>query len=246
MANERLSQMIQDHRDFFLPLACLDPTAAYWQEDLVRCIHELGMVGARLFPTYHHYFLDDEPVVEFASELCRLDLPVFISLMVEEDRFAHPAVKTLPLSRSEPAALEPESGIGRIHVATRVKESPIPSLMNLLSKAPRTTFVILMAHADQALPVLCQQDLASDRIFFDISRMDKPTLGLDDLVQKAGSKQLVLGTNTPFLYPEGALMNLAYREFSDGSEAIVQDILSRNFSASDILSAAVRKLERIS
>ena len=58
--NRRLADLVTDHRDFFAPLACIDPTAPYWQEDLETSIDELGMSGIRIYPVYHHFDLDDE------------------------------------------------------------------------------------------------------------------------------------------------------------------------------------------
>ena len=240
--NERLAQLVEKERDFFLPVACLDPTATFWPEDLERSVSDLGMVGVRLYPTYHHYYLDDEPVMALARAVGERGLPLFVTMMVEEDRFAHPAVRELSLRRKEAATAPPPAPTGMMVVEGTLRENPIPPLATLLRRAPETTVVVTMAGVEEAFSILRDRSLSAGRVYFDVSRMDKPTVGLDRLVEAVGAEQLVLGTHAPFQYPAGAVMNLAYRSFGDPVGQLVMD---QNYEVSPVLSAAVRKLRRM-
>jgi predicted TIM-barrel fold metal-dependent hydrolase len=235
-ANEALAELIARERDFFVPLACVDPSANYAAADLRHAVNDLGFAGVRLYPTYHHYFLDDEGAIDLARAAADFGVPVFVTLMIEEDRFAHPAVRTYPLVRPNPGAPKRERTV--MHIASGVEERPIPPLIELLRRAPETTFVVSEATVDEAYAVLRRSELGPERIFFDTGRMDRPTVGLDCLVEQVGHQQLVLGTNAPFFYPEGALMGLMYRRFD---EQVSLDILAHNYAASAVLARTVAK-----
>ncbi|MCC7353604.1 MAG: amidohydrolase family protein [Anaerolineae bacterium] len=236
VGNERLARLVEKDREFFLPVACLDPTATFWPEDLERSVAGLGMVGVRLYPTYHHYYLDDEPVIALARKVGRRGLPLFVTLMMEEDRFAHPAVREIPLRRKQAVTATTPPAPGAMVVDGSLKENPIPPLAALLRAAPETTVVVTMAAVEEAFSILRDRSLSAGRVYFDVSRMDKPTVGLDRLVGAVGAEHLVLGTHAPFQYPTGAVMNLAYRSFGD---EVGQRILARNYQASSVLNAVI-------
>jgi predicted TIM-barrel fold metal-dependent hydrolase len=236
VGNDLLARLVEPHRDYFVPLACIDPSAAYASEDLNRCVAALSMAGVRLFPTYHHYCLDDVRVVELARELGLRGLPAFVTLMMEEDRFAHPAVREKLLAGGPPGDAAPRTEAEAIYMPSGLGEEPLPPLIELIAQAPDTTFVISMAQVEHAHALLNVSGLCDNRVFFDIGRMDKPTLGLDQLVAAHGAEQLVFGSHAPFHYPQGSVLNLAYRSFSaDVSRAILSD----NYLRSPVLRAAV-------
>lgn len=213
-ANRRLSELVAEDRDFFLPLGCVDPTAIYWMEDLDTCTGELGMTGVKLYPGYHHYSLDEQCVTDLCDYAGESGFPVFISMMAEEDRFAHPAVK-----------------------------SAIPAtdaLFALLAKASNTTFVVNMLGAGGLSRRLSDLEDGERRIFFDTTRMDKDTLSLDELVAESGSEWFVVGSHAPFFYPEGAIFNLGFRTIT--REAI-GEILKENQQTNAVLREAIAKLE---
>jgi uncharacterized protein len=231
-ANDQLADMVHAHRDFFRPLACIDPTASYAEEELTRCIDALDMRGVRLFPTYHHYRLDNPRVATLAHEAGRRRIPVFVTLMMEEDRFAHPAVAEMPLDKAELRDMT------AVHLAPGLGSSLLRPLAALIASAPDSTFVVGMASVDQAHALLSLPMMCDGRVFFDIARMDRPTTGLDMLIGKHGAASLVFGSHAPFLYPEATLLNLAYRTFSGEHR---QAILAANWTVNDVLQAVTSR-----
>jgi predicted TIM-barrel fold metal-dependent hydrolase len=216
--NKRLADIVAKQLDFFIPLACIDPTAVYCKEDVDECLDGLGMAGIKLYPQYHHYALDDPRVVALSKYMAEKKRPVFITMLIEEDRFAHPAIK--------------------------VAAPQIDELTELVSGADETTFVINMARTGGMKKILKDREFGRGRIFFDTAKMDQQTIDLDGLVSSFGPERFVMGTNAPFFYPEGAVMNLAFRTIDQDA---VKAILQNNYASSPVLKRIVgteRKQEK--
>jgi predicted TIM-barrel fold metal-dependent hydrolase len=214
-ANEKLAKLAANHRGFFLLLACIDPTASYWKEDVDMCLTRLGMAGVRLYPQYHHYALDDARTVDLCRYLGGRKAPVFITMLAEEDRFAHPAV--------------------------RPADPKLDELTRLIAEADGTTFVVNMAGGAGLEKALAGRKLGEGRVFFDTGRMDKDTLRLDELIAAIGHGSFVFGSHAPFFYPVGSILNLAFRTLpKDTAEAILQT----NFRSNPDLKRIIGKLKK--
>jgi len=204
-ANERLVGAIDGHRDRLWPIGTLDPTVPTWREDLADGLGRLDLAGFRLHPTYHGYSLDAPDILDLAVLLADAGRPLFVALLVDEERFQHPAI--------------------------RVPDVPIAEIVRLIRQAPATTIVLNSLKAEHALSLL-EAGLPLDRVYLDINHMDVPFDGLQVLVKTIGVNRLIFGSQMPFLYPEAALMVV---EHSGLSEAEIEAILEHNWKASPVL-----------
>lgn len=88
-ANEELAQQIDAHRDRLIPIATLNPEYIRWQDDLKRCVEQLGFRGLRLFPLYHRYEMHAGTGLELLNAAAELNLPVQIPIRVVDPRQMH-------------------------------------------------------------------------------------------------------------------------------------------------------------
>lgn len=204
-ANEQLAQLLEGERDRLWPVGMLDPTLPTWRKDLQQGIEQWHFAGFRLHPNYGGYSLDDAAVIECAHALAEAQLPLFIALHVDEERFQHPAMRVPPVSLAEIEAL--------------------------IKAAPQTTVVLNNLRVDSAQTLL-QSGVPLENLYLDINAMDVPFDGLHTLVTNFGSDRLLFGSQIPFLYPEAARMVLAYANLS---ATAVQAILEKNWQGSSVL-----------
>jgi predicted TIM-barrel fold metal-dependent hydrolase len=77
--NVRLAAAVSRHPDRFRAFASLPMTAPDDAADeLVRCVEELGFVGAMIHGQTHGVFLDDPSVRPMLAAAARLDVPVYL------------------------------------------------------------------------------------------------------------------------------------------------------------------------
>ncbi len=197
-ANERLASWAAEYRTRLLPVGTVNLTLANWREDVVADIERWQLAGIRLHPTYHGYSLDSDQAAELADLLAERQLPLFIAIFVDEERFQHPSLR-----------------------APNVR---IADIVGLIRRSPRTTFVLNNLLPEEALLVLQDRDLALENVAIDITAMDKPFNGLAQVVSAAGGGRLVYGSQMPFLYPEAALALVRENGFAEvDTRAILHD-----------------------
>lgn len=206
VANQQLASMVEGQRARLWPVGTLDPTLPIWRADLDRAIHEWHFAGIRLHPNYGDYALTDPSVIACAHALADVNLPLFIALHVDEERFQHPALRVPPVA--------------------------IAQIEALIAASPQTTIVLNNFKAEQAQSLL-QSNLLLDNVYFDINAMDMPFDGLTTLVKTCGASRLLFGSQMPFLYPEAAQLVLAYANLTATDVAAIQ---STNWQQSTVLS----------
>src|SRR5207248_2221667 len=95
--NAELHQLIGAERERFFPVYTLNPTFPDATEQVQRCRQEYGLApgtGAiRLHPSFQRYPLDDARLAKALRQLRRLDLPMVLTLQLEDSRIHHPAIQ---------------------------------------------------------------------------------------------------------------------------------------------------------
>lgn len=64
----------------------VNPTLPGWQESLTRCVEILGVKAVRLIPSYHGYTLADPVMEQVAAMLRQYQLPLVLTLRLEDER----------------------------------------------------------------------------------------------------------------------------------------------------------------
>jgi predicted TIM-barrel fold metal-dependent hydrolase len=205
-ANERLSREVAGHCHRLWPIGVVNPTVTTWREDVQDGLERLGLVGYRIHPSHHRYSLDSPEVDALAAYLARIECPMFIALYVDEERLQHPAI--------------------------RVPDVAISDLIALIARAPETTFVLNALKTSHAIE-LFESGIDLQRAYLDVDAMDQDFEGLERLVERYGARQLLYGSQMPFLYPEAAQMVVACGGLT---EARVNAIMAENWTSSPILS----------
>jgi predicted TIM-barrel fold metal-dependent hydrolase len=195
-SNVELYQAVRPHGDRLIPLACLHPAYAGWQDDLRQCVEEWGMAGLRLYPSYHRYDLAGETAAALLAEAERRRLPVSIGCAFEDPRQRHP-MDTAP-------------DVAEHDIGPAVRR--FPGVTFLVTNAPLTTMEMVVHHAPD-----------QDNVHFDTSAVTGP---LADTLQRAdallGERRLLLGSHAPFKYPEVARLRLQFLDLSPGARAAIE------------------------
>ncbi|HEV2122531.1 MAG TPA: amidohydrolase family protein [Chloroflexota bacterium] len=199
VANAELYQMIGKHRDRFLPLYTINPTFPTWQEHLQRCTEEYGLApgkgGIRLYPAYQYYQLDDPRVDKAIEWLARLDLPVMITLQLDDPRMHHPALQ--------------------------VPDVKAEDVVSLVQRWPLLRWVIA-AGRFREVQVIGSAVPPEARVWLDISRVQGPIDCIPLLCDSVGARRLLFGSNMPFVIPEAPILELGDARLSDEEDAAVR------------------------
>ena len=205
VANAELHALIGAHLDRFFPVYTLNPTFPNAAEHLDRCREEYGLspgAGAvRLHPSFQRYALDDPRLAAGLAQLQTLDLPVVLTLQLEDSRIHHPAIQ---VPDPEPAA-----------VADLVRRWP----------AIRWT---LAGGRYAEVHAIGTRLAPGGRVWFDIARVQGPMDCLRALRDALGVHRLLFGTNLPFIVPESPIMELGDARLPADEDAAVR---SRNAAA---------------
>jgi len=186
-ANQELAAQVACHRDRLLLAAACNPAWPGWQRDLRQAQDDLGAVGLRLFPSYHGYQLGQAEVAALAALAADCDLPVFITLRLQDERLHPPAFLVSAVPWEEVAAL------AQAH--------------------PGTRFVMSMGRFAELIPAL-RQTAGTGNLYADIAGVQGPTRCLDRLVAEVGADRLLFGTELLFQYAAAATLKVEHSGLS--------------------------------
>ena len=150
-----------------IPLATLSPRFVNWRETIAEAVRD-GFRGGMLFPYLGNWNLGDESYLPFFEECARVRLPLWIGTVLYEYRFRHPGMCPRPVETKE--------------------------LLEFLRWAPVNDYVIQGLNATDAVAVL---GTGRQDIRLDVSRLVDGTDALRRVVERFGSRQLVLGSEYP-------------------------------------------------
>jgi predicted TIM-barrel fold metal-dependent hydrolase len=199
VANAELHGLIGHRQDRFFPVYTLNPTFPDAAEHLERCRQEFGLApgtgAVRLYPTYQRFALDDSRLSAALAHLQRLDLPVILTIAVEDSRIHHPAIQ-VPDAASAPVA-------------------------DLVNRWPAVRWVLAGGRTDdvRSIGTRLWQDA---RAWFDIARVQGPMDGIRALRDDVGAHRLLFGTDLPFIIPESPVLELADARLSADDDAAIR------------------------
>lgn len=203
-ANEELYPDIAGHADRLMLVAAINPAYPGWENDVARSREALSAVGIRLFPNYHAYDPASPEVSALAEQAADLDLPVFISLRLWDERHHPPAFM--------------------------VPAVPAARVADLATAHPRTRFVLSMGRYGEITSAL-KQTAGVGNLFADIAGVQGPTNCMRKLIADAGSDRLLFGTELMLQYALPARYKMDYAGLPDDDrERLYSGNMSRLFS----------------
>ncbi len=199
-ANEELARDTEPHPDRLIPIATLNPNYICWQDDLKRCVDNLGCRGLRLFPLYHRYEMHRNAGLELLNAAAERNLPVQIPIRVVDPRQMH----WLDVDRM----LE----LDEIAAAVRA--------------CPQARYVVLDHRGGPTESFRQMRDELNATVYFDLAR--EPVVLSDQgraLIESVGVDRLLFGTAMLHKPPDPALLRF---EHLPVDEAQRQRIASEN------------------
>ena len=205
VANAELHALIGGRANRFFPVYTLNPTSPDGEGQLERCRGEYGLApgtgAVRLHPSFQRYALDDPRLGAALRHLQRLDLPVVLTLQLEDSRLHHPAM--------------------------RVPDPDPAAIAGLVNRWPEVRW-ILAGGRYREVQAIGAQLWREARVWLDIARVQGPVDCIRALRDSIGAHRLVFGTNLPFLLAESPIMELADARLTESEDA---GIRSRNAAA---------------
>ena len=205
VANAELHQLIGGHAGRLFPVYTLNPTFPDAAEQLERCRQEYGLAAGtgavRLHPSFQRYAYDDGRLAESLRQLRRLDLPVVLTLQLEDSRLHHPA--------------------------TQVPDPKQEAVTDLVNRWPDLRW-ILAGGRYREVQGIGKRLGRETRAWLDIARVQGPMDCIRSLCDEVGAGRLLFGTNLPFLYPQSPIMELADARLPESEDA---DVRFRNAGA---------------
>ncbi len=195
VANRELHTLLQNNpaaRSKLLPAYVINPLWPSWDEHLQRCIDDYGLEAGRgavrLIPGYHGYRLEQVEVALALTRIGALDVPVILTVQLEDSRMHHPAL--------------------------RVPDVPLETVSALIGQHPGIRWIVANCLGTQ-ITSLGKQMSPNAKVWFDLARVQGPIDGFRILrdAPGVGAARLVFGTNAPLHNPEAPLRELADARF---------------------------------
>jgi predicted TIM-barrel fold metal-dependent hydrolase len=162
------------------PVAVVNPIFPGWRNDLDIMVEEWECVALRLFPNYHGYRLPDTETEKLLAQVQDRQLPLMISVRIEDERLQHRLMRVEPVSHFDISwVLRMFPGVKLVLCGLR------PDEVDLLSGD-------ILTHPSAGVDI-------SERM---------PQFYLEEMVKQLGSNRILLGTGMPLKYPECALQQV--------------------------------------
>lgn len=199
VANAELHHLLDGAGERFFPVFTLNPTFPNAAAHLERCRQEYGLApgagAVRLHPSFQRYALDDPRLAAGLAHLQRLDLPVLLTLQLEESRIHHPAIQ--------------------------VPDPDPDAVAALVARWPEVRWVLAGGRFREVQAIGTRIPRGA-RAWFDIARVQGPMDGLRALRDDVGLHRLLFGTALPFIVPESPIMELADARLPAAEDAAVR------------------------
>jgi uncharacterized protein len=191
-ANLELSEKISKYKDRLIQLGVINPYYVGWELDFQSCVKELKVKGIKIHPLYHNYNPSFDGLHTLLDLCEKNDLPVFIPLFIEDSRQRH--------------WLDVKSNLG------------IREIHSIISRHPALTFIIQNAGWQVMNSISTALPIPDYKYYFDLNFVfGTPLDDMDKVIERLTSKNLVLGTGSPFREPEANILKINYT--IDDSEA---------------------------
>jgi predicted TIM-barrel fold metal-dependent hydrolase len=199
VANAELHAMVGGHADRFFPVYTLNPTFPDAEEHLERCRDAYGLApgagAVRLHPSFQGYSLEDDRLAAALRHLRRLDLPVVLTLQLEDSRIHHPAIQ--------------------------VPDPDAAAVAGLVNRWPDVRWILAGGRTNE-VQAIGSKLWREARAWFDIARVQGPMDCVRALCDELGAQRLLFGTDLPFIVPESPIMELADARLPEAEEAAIR------------------------
>ena len=184
---EMLDELNNNDNPNLWPVAVVNPAFPGWKDDLPIMLDEWGCIALRLFPNYHGYRLPDNSSTALLEEVQSRQIPLILSVRIEDERLHHNQAKT-----------------------------PAVSLFDIqwLLRAFPDMKVILCGVKPDEIDRL-QSDVLIHQNAWVEAPPRSPQFYLEELVEKLGPAHLIYGTGMPLQYPECARQQVLDARLSD-------------------------------
>lgn len=185
--SEMMKELNQSGYENMWPIAVINPMFPGWQDDLSIMVDEWGCVAVRLFPNYHAYTLPDTHIADFLIEVQNRDLPLIISVRMEDERLHHWTMRVEPVSYLDITWLLRSYPEIRT-VLCGLNPTELDLIIDIVSTHPN-------AYVNTSI------------------RM--PQFYMEEMVSRMGPERIVFGTAMPLNYPESHLFQLKNAHISE-------------------------------
>ncbi len=191
--NEQLAAGLSGLEARLVHVPVLNPNYPGWQDDLAECL-QWSVPGYRLYPSYHDYGLADARVTEVATAVAATGRFLQIVVRMEDERMHHRLARVAP-----------------------VDLAPLPALAR---EFPGTSFMVL--NASNIEITRSGGDAAGwpTNVVFDISHVEGIG-GVGSLASAVGAEHIVLGTHSPLLIAESALLKVREADLSEADRELI-------------------------
>jgi predicted TIM-barrel fold metal-dependent hydrolase len=147
----------------------VNPTLPGWQRDIEDGLRRFDIRGVRIYPTYHDYDLNGEPVAELCEALKRHGLPLFVTKRMEDERLDY-LVKPKPLE--------------------------VTALGKFLSGQPELDIIVLNIRFNEIVS-LREEAKRLPRLYFDTCGLKDKVFVLEELLNIVPAKKIIYGSQHP-------------------------------------------------
>lgn len=198
-ANELLMDDIKatDAEGRLIPYTVLSPVYPGVEQDM-RESREIGFRGLKLYPNYHGYQVDDPPALRLLEMAAGWGWPSIVSIRIEDERHHHPLMKVCSV--------------------------PLNSVIWTARQLPDATIIVSGANSAET-PQLLELSDELPNLHVELSYVKGPVAAVAKLVERFGSKRMLLGTHLPFVYPGCGIAKIAEADITQQAK---QDILEDN------------------
>lgn len=168
----------------------VNPMHPAFEEDIWRGIEQFNISGVRIYPGYHDFSLDCEQIELLCTTLKKYQLPLLISLRMEDERLNY-IIKPDPVdTKALQIFIENNPGVKTLLLNFRFGE--IISLKGTLLASPFT--------------------------FFDTSGLKDQLFNIEKLVDQLGDGKILYGSQYPLYCLKSTLLQVIRAEISKESK----------------------------
>ncbi len=207
--NLRLAEEL-DVFDNLIPVPVINPRIARFGVQIEEYL-ALGLPAIKIHPNYHGYSLDYGNVDRLASILAERNIPLMVTIRLEDERFHPPNMGVPPVPMEE---------IRELAIAH-------PSLdLVCLNAYGREIRQFMNAGGTDKSPEVRNEEAPGvpDNVYFDIAFVEFFKT-IDEMLTYVSKDRILFGSHTPFFVTRAALMKLVW---SDCEDEIIEGISSPN------------------
>lgn len=148
----------------------VNPTLPAYEADIERGMKEFDIKGVRVFPTYHHYSLDNPRFLELCAKLKKYHVPLFLTTHVEDERFDYLLLQS------------------QINISDEMT-----TFLHTVTDIP----ILLMSLRFGAILSLEREIRERPNVYIDTSCLKDPVACLEELTAKIGDRKILYGSQYP-------------------------------------------------